>query len=105
MGRMFLGSERASLLWAEVCLPLWSEPCSGLFSLFIQTPLSSGTLVSFHLPRPLSGSLESQAALCSFAEGGFWGSELTAHPKPLHMLFPGPGVPPSSKPQSKCRSF
>lgn len=42
---MFLGSERASLLWAGVRLPLWSEPCSGLFGLSIQTLLSSGTLV------------------------------------------------------------
>lgn len=114
MGRTFLGSERASLLWAEVCLPLWSEPCSGLFSLFIQTPLSSGTPVSFHLdpwrarqpfaalPKVVSGVLSCRHTprLCTCCSQGLECPALQTSVQMPQLLgsLPVPPHPPSVLP-------
>lgn len=49
-GQGELGSERTSLLWAEVCLPPGRD--YGPFSLFIQNQQSEESQVSFHLPHP-----------------------------------------------------
>lgn len=92
--------SKSSLTLADVCHPFWSAPCSDLFTLFIQNQQSSDTLVSFHLPRPLSESSESQAAFRGFSEGHFWGSELLEHPRPFAHAVPGPGVPCLTPPPS-----
>lgn len=85
--------SKSFLTLPDVCHPVCSEPCSDLFTLFIRNQQPSDTLVSFHLPRPLCRSSESQAAFRSFSEGRFWGSELLEHPMPFAHAVPGPGVP------------
>lgn len=55
---------------------------------------ASGTLLSLHGPHPPS----QPGSLWQLSESGFWGCELLAHPMPLHMPFPGPGVPSLTPP-------
>lgn len=89
--------DRATSLWAEVCLPS-GRNCSGPLQPLHPEPAGL-RLTSFLPPAspPLQTS-ESQADFRSFSESDFWGAELLAHP----MLFLGPGLPAPTPPPGRC---